>query len=173
VGLPKGKSTPRVLQSLRELFRRRAGSRKGKAGRWQPQHPFRTRLYREQLEARELLDGQPAGLPFTGVDPTGNVAFVRRLYHEVLDRDADGAGLIHWVNMLNAGSSRADVVAGVWHSTEHAELLVDQFYAAYLHRAADAGGRAFWVSALLGGMSEADVAQAFLASDEFYARAVP
>src|SRR5262249_20028426 len=155
----KGKGTPMVLRSLRELFRRRAGSRKAKAGRRPSQHPCRTRLACEPLEVRELLDGQPLGLPFSGVDPTGDVAFLRRLYQQALNRDADGAGLQHWVSMLYAGASRADVVAGVWNSVEHAGLQVDQSYATYLHRVADPAGRTFWVNALVGGADENDMAR--------------
>src|SRR5262245_33861051 len=99
-----------LLRTLRNLLRRRAGSRKGKAGRRPSPHPFRTRLACEALEARELLSGQPV-LPFEGVDPEGHVAFVRRLYHEALDRDADGPGLRDWVSRLHAGAPRADVAA--------------------------------------------------------------
>src|SRR5215475_5460043 len=123
-----------VLRSLRELFGRRAGSRKGKAGRRQPQRPFRTPLACEVLEARELLNSQSPVLPLAGVDPNGQVAFVRRLYQQVLNRDADAQGLLDWVSRLNAGNSRADVVAGVWNSAEHTGLLVEQLYATYLHR---------------------------------------
>jgi hypothetical protein len=94
---------------------------------------------------------------------------VRRLYHEALGRDADWAGLHHWVSRLHAGTPRADVVAGVWHSVEHAGLLADQFYATYLNRVPEAAGRAHWVSALVGGTDENEVAVSFLTSEEYCA----
>src|SRR4051812_22162581 len=77
-----------VLRSLRELFRRPAVSQKSNSSRRQPRPPSRVLLGCETLEERMLLSGQP--LPFAGVDPDGNVAYVRRLYQEILNRDPDG-----------------------------------------------------------------------------------
>src|SRR5262249_3781317 len=104
--------------------------------------------------------------PFEGVDPAGHVAFVRRLYHKVLDRDADGVGLRDWVGMLHAGSSRADVAAGIWHSAGHARDLVGQFYPPHLNRVPEAAGRAHWATALGGGAAGAEVAVGSLPWEE-------
>ena len=57
-GLLYGKGTPMVLQSLRELVGRRAGSRKGKAGRRPSQHPF-ARAWPAKHLGRA---GEPAGV---------------------------------------------------------------------------------------------------------------
>src|SRR5262249_49750298 len=93
--------------------------------------------------------------------------FVRALYHAVLGRAADAAGLAFWGARLQAGDTRSQVAEGFWDSVEHRGLEVDQFYATYLHRGADASGRTFWVNALVGGMSAADVAAGFLTSAEY------
>jgi hypothetical protein len=93
--------------------------------------------------------------------------YVRDLYRQVLQRDADPDGLAHWVGLLKAGTPRSTIVQALWDSPEHLGLEVDQFYATYLHRAADAPGRASWVNALLGGASEADVALGLLTSAEY------
>src|SRR5687768_17031415 len=132
------------LRSLLGLFRRPSGSGIVTAGLRQPHRPFRTRLGCEPLEGRDLPSGVPTTLPFDGVDPAGHVAYVRRLYNEVLNRDVDGEGLRYWVNQLYAGATREDVVAGLWHSTEHAGLLVDDLYTTHFNRVVDDPGRDFW-----------------------------
>jgi hypothetical protein len=100
--------------------------------------------------------------------PTGDSAlYVRALYREILQRDADPAGLQSWVDLLGAGAARDAVVQGIWQSAEHRGLQVDQLYATYLHRAADPVGRAFWTDALLQGTSEDAVIEGLLTSPEY------
>src|SRR5262249_52284344 len=101
----------------------------------------------------------------TGAPPAEQ--FVGALYHAVLGRAPDAAGLAFWAARLQAGATRQQIAQGVWESAEHRGLEVDQFYATYLHRTADASGRAFWVHDLLGGASEDQVAEGFLASAEY------
>jgi hypothetical protein len=101
------------------------------------------------------------------IDPDGAFHFVRALYHALLHREAETAGLDGWVGLLRSGASRQQIAQGIWQSLEHRGLQVDEFYVTYLHRTADAAGRTGWVSALLGGMSEAEVARGFLTSEEY------
>jgi hypothetical protein len=93
--------------------------------------------------------------------------YVEQLYHDLLGRDAEPAGLQFWTSLLDAGASRATVAAGIWNSPEHRGIEVDGFYQTYLHRAADPAGQLFWINALQAGMSETAVAQAFLTSPEY------
>jgi uncharacterized repeat protein (TIGR01451 family) len=106
-------------------------------------------------------DGGPALVP--------DALFVNGLYHDVLGRTADQAGLDGWVDSLLAGVSPEAVAAAFWESPEHRGLEVDQFYQAFLHRAADPAGRAFWVGALLAGFSEEQIEAAILGSLEYSA----
>jgi hypothetical protein len=48
-----------------------------------------------------------------------NSQFVTQLYHNVLHRDPDAAGLANWVGDLNTGMTRAQVVIGFSESPEH------------------------------------------------------
>jgi hypothetical protein len=48
-----------------------------------------------------------------------NTDFVTLLYHNVLHRDPDAAGLSNWVTALSGGESRAQVVVGFSESPEH------------------------------------------------------
>src|SRR5262249_22653456 len=98
-------------------------------------------------------------------------AFVTGLYHNLLNRAPDDAGMGVWVRQLEMGMSRLDVAAAFWRSPEHRTIEVDYFYNTFLRRSADAGGRAAWVNALLNGSTERDILGAILASDEYAARA--
>src|SRR5438132_12988164 len=91
--------------------------------------------------------------------------FVTSLYHNLLNRAPDPAGLPACQRQLQVGATRELVGYGFWLSSEHHGIEVDQFYAAFLHRAADAAGRAGWVSALDGGFPESSVAIGFLTSN--------
>ena len=95
--------------------------------------------------------------------------FVDGLYHALLGRSPDAGGLFVWVQQLQTGVSRTQVVDSFWTSAEHRGLEVDRFYQTFLHRSADAAGRAAWVNTFLGGASESDVARAFIASGEYQA----
>jgi SdrD B-like domain/Domain of unknown function (DUF4214) len=95
------------------------------------------------------------------------LGFVTGVYQTLLDRPADQAGLVHWVQELQAGISRQQVVTMIWNSSEHFSLEVNQFYSEFLGRSADAAGRAAWVNALMHGLSEADLELAILSSAEF------
>jgi hypothetical protein len=119
------------------------------------------------LESRELLAQLTSPTP-----PPGDAAaltLVRALYRDILQREADPAGLQTWVDLLGAGATRAAIVQGIWDSPEHRGLQVDQLYATYLHRPPDPAGRTFWVNQLGNGLSDADAAGLFLTSPEFQA----
>jgi hypothetical protein len=105
------------------------------------------------------------------LDPNvvAQAAFVDGLYRHVLGRPADAPSLIAWVQQLENGGSRAQVVDAVWNSAEHRGLEVDRLYATFLQRSPDAAGRAAWVNAMRAGTSEMDLARALIASAEFQA----
>ncbi len=107
---------------------------------------------------------------------TGDAAdeFVRRLYRNVLGRNAEAAGLGFWGSQLRAANgstnARTAVVTGIWESLEHRGLQVNHFYATFFGRSADPEGRAYWSGQLQSGSSETDVVLRFVTSAEYHAK---
>ena len=106
------------------------------------------------------------------VDPVE--AFVRRLYTNTLQREADPQGLSDWVNVLKSGrESGAQVAQGFISSEEFkARQLTDEAYVKILYetfmgRAADEQGLKAWVSVLDSGLSRMHVFKGFAESVEF------
>lgn len=96
--------------------------------------------------------------------------FVDTLHRRILGRAATATELTLGTTALATGTSRSEVVAGVYRTLESRLLRVDGLYRSILGRDADAGGRRYWADTLL---THDDVRlAAFLAgSDEFFARA--
>jgi hypothetical protein len=105
----------------------------------------------------------------TNSDPpaSANANYVNGLYQNILGRAADPAGLAFFVEKLQNGTSRLQVVDSLWTSPEHRTLEVDQLYALFLHRMPDPAGLTGWVNGFLAGASEDQVASGILASDEY------
>jgi Ca2+-binding RTX toxin-like protein len=116
-----------------------------------------------------------------------NIQFANQLYLNLLGRSADPPGLANWVNFLNAGMTRGDVVigfsesqeninnhaaqtgAGIWDINETAGTVA-RLYWGVLERAPDALGLASWVNAITYGMSFGAAANGFTGSAEFQNR---
>lgn len=96
-----------------------------------------------------------------------NAAFVASLYESILGRQVDPTGLVAWVDRLNAGMSRQQLIDFLWTSAEHRASEVAEDYQAFLHRAASSGEIAQWVAAIQAGASEDLVTDAFLHSQEY------
>jgi hypothetical protein len=96
-----------------------------------------------------------------------DTAFLRGLYHTILGRNAEDAGLANWLAYLHGGASRAQVTHGIWNSPEHRTQEVVTFYLTYLRRAPDPVGLAGWVGGLMGGLSEETVAFYFITLPEY------
>lgn len=97
----------------------------------------------------------------------GNATFVKRLYLDLLNRDAEPSGLTYWVGLLDRNVNRQTVAQAIWRSDEHLTMEVNGFYTTYLRRTADAGGRAHWVNVLKSGVSEEQVVRTFLLTPEY------
>ena len=118
-------------------------------------------------------------------DVTSNGAFVDQLYLNVLDRPGEAEGRQFWVNSLNSGTSRADVLVafsdgaenkantaalvqtGIWDRSE-AAAGVARLYDTAFGRSPDAPGLVSWKNAIeSGGASLAQVAEGFAGTTEF------
>lgn len=100
--------------------------------------------------------------------------FVTRMYHVVLRRSPDSAGLKAWTNALLSGSATAaDIVTGMFNSPEYQSMnktnsqIVTDCYNAMIGRSPDAGGLAAWVKALDIGMTSQAILRGFVGSQEF------
>src|SRR5439155_16847935 len=51
---------------------------------------------------------------------------VRRIYKDVLGRDADSGGLTNWTSQIGSGLSGGGVAVGRLHSQEHRAILRDE-----------------------------------------------
>jgi hypothetical protein len=117
-----------------------------------------------------------------------NTAFVTLLYENALHRAPDPGGLNGWVNALNSGVTRAQVVLGFSESQENINNLaapveqglwvgdlaaaeVARLYDTALGRLPDIGGLAGWTHALESGAASLQaMANGFVGSAEFQAR---
>ena len=117
---------------------------------------------------------------------TSTEDFVELLYQNVLGRDPDEAGFNGWVNNLNNGMSRSEVVRRFSESQEHINSTADgletfendsdatvytgrlfRLYEGIFGRAPDEAGFEGWMNNFANGMTFAEVAGAFMASPEF------
>ena len=99
-------------------------------------------------------------------------SFVRRLYKNILGRDADIAGFNHWVNDIK-NSSAQGVVMSFFNSQEFLNKnqsnqdFVRTAYTTILGRNPDSTGLNNWVNRLRNSYTRSDVLEGFLKSSEF------
>jgi hypothetical protein len=102
----------------------------------------------------------------------GTTAYLFGLYADVLGRSPDAAGFDTWQAAVRSGMSPAQIAGAFLRSAEADAQRVDRYYRDYLGRAGDPGEGQAWLSMLQRGLlTPAQVAVAFLACDEFFARA--
>jgi hypothetical protein len=109
----------------------------------------------------------PSPGPSPSPGPTADANYVDAIYHEVLGRAADPAGLNAWVTNLAVGLSRFDLVRLLWDSAEHRSQQIEADYNQFLHRSAGAAEVNGWLSTFQQGASETAVAGAFMHSPEY------
>jgi hypothetical protein len=103
-------------------------------------------------------------------DHDADQAFVKGLYHAVLDRDGEASGIAFWVNALATGATREQVAEGFINSGEHRRLEVDSYYQTFLGRSAEADAASgYWVGLLLAHGDEEEVLKGILISPEYTA----
>lgn len=101
----------------------------------------------------------------------GNAAFVDGLYRDILGRNADAGGRASWINLLNSGTSKKDVITGFLTSQERREKLVDQVYRQMLNHSADTAGKQLYSAKLLASdFTLLSLEAALAASDEYFTK---
>ncbi|MCU1431233.1 MAG: hypothetical protein JWP95_338 [Actinotalea sp.] len=96
--------------------------------------------------------------------------WVRKLYTDVLGREAGAGEVAGWVASLQAGATRTQVATGFLLSTEHLSAVIDGYYVDLLGRHLDAEGQIGWVSALQAGTRHEAIIGGIIASEEYYAK---
>jgi hypothetical protein len=118
-------------------------------------------------QVAEALVGSAEFFENSGGD---NDAFLHALFQDALGRDIDMQSLMSFDQLLLDGTSRADVTADVFGSSEYLQDLVDSFYTRFLRRNADVAGMASFVAALQNGANQESVIATLTTSAEYYAR---
>ena len=117
-----------------------------------------------------------------------NETYLKILYRSFFDREGDAGGISNWINKLNSGSSRAEILDGFLTSQEFLNLcstygikpnfndvinFVTRFYQKVLNRNPDTAGLNNWVQHLTRGTKGGDdIAKGFISSAEFINRNV-
>jgi autotransporter-associated beta strand protein len=100
-----------------------------------------------------------------------DAGIIAGLYHDVLSRAGDAAGLAAWQAALAGGQSRATLAMLFLSSVEYRRDTVAADYQHFLGRAPDAGGLAAFAGLLQQGTSDEQVAAWIAGSEEYFARA--
>lgn len=98
-------------------------------------------------------------------------AWVQRLYHHTLGREAAPVEVQAWVDALTHGASRHAVAMGFLISSERLSTVVSGYYAHLLGRGVDDVGRQGWVGAIQGGARTESIIAGIVASGEYYSKA--
>ena len=102
---------------------------------------------------------------------TSNADFVASLYAAVLSKPADPAGAALWVQSLEMGATRSQVIHAFLASPESETRSIVAFYNAYLQRAADPVGLQSWLDSLNSGTTLDAISTSFLTSQEYLSAA--
>lgn len=135
--------------------------------------------------ASDFLDTPEADARFGGLDDAG---FVDRLYENVLGRPGEQDGRAFWIEQLQQGANREDVLiafsesdenregtqdevdAGIWDRNETAQQVA-RLYDTTFGRLPDRAGLTYWTSEIQGGSTDlAAAANDFASSPEFASR---
>lgn len=105
--------------------------------------------------------------------PTGpadpNTAWIIRVYHDLLHRDPDPAGLAGWQAALAGGMTRTQVASQIIASAEYRGDLIDAWYSKFLGRSPASTEVAFW-QVVLRSQSLEQVVADILGSPEYLGR---
>ena len=106
-----------------------------------------------------------------GLNPLNDdTEFVKQVYRDFLNREADPDGLAYWVGQLESGAkTRPELVEGYLLSPEFQGNIapVVRLYSAYFLRIPDYDGLMYWVNRKTQGTALEEISDAFATSPEF------
>lgn len=101
-----------------------------------------------------------------------NAEYVTAVYHDVLGRAPDAAGLKYWTGLLDNGVAIGSVAEAIAHSPEYyANFVVKPDFSHLLGRAASDADVTFWTAQMTAGLTDRQLEANLVASDEFFAKA--
>jgi len=99
---------------------------------------------------------------------SNNTQFIRGLYNDLLNRGASVTEIEIWLNKLNTGATRAQVVAGFVAIAEYQQFYINSLFMRYLNRLPSKMEMDQYISQLQAGASDAALAAGILSSAEFF-----
>src|SRR5581483_11545656 len=120
----------------------------------------------EQIEAG-FLDSPEYLSRYGGVGET----WIRGIYHDLLNREADSQGLRSWLDDLIMGVTAKEIALGFTTSLERLQNRIEDTYLTLLERNADIPGLNYWVAIFQSGGTTEDINSGFVGSPEYYAKA--
>jgi hypothetical protein len=110
---------------------------------------------------------QEALLP-DGTQGTPNQRFVSEVYHDLLGRAVESAGLAGWSTLLDQGMARQQLVLAIDASAEYRVRVVQGLYSTLLHRDADGGGLSGFTNFLANGGTVEQLESIMAGSPEYF-----
>ena len=99
---------------------------------------------------------------------SNNSMFVRGLYHDLLQRGASDAEVLAWLNKLDQGETRGQVVADFLATQQYQDAYITGLFNFYLHRAPGNLELSQFESQMQSGNSDAAIVTALVASNEYF-----
>lgn len=101
-----------------------------------------------------------------------NEAFINLVYQNVLAREPDAPGKAYWLQQMQQGKNRGEVMTGFSESAEfrqtsYNQIQVTMMYAGMLRREPEESGFNYWVDQLNNGKSPTELVASFLSSPEY------
>ena len=107
-----------------------------------------------------------------------NESFINQIYQNVMGRTADSTGKAYWLQKLEGGASKGDLVLGFTESAEYkaatsAKVAMTQNYLGLLGRSPEQGGIDYWLGQQASGTPQVDIIGNFLSTQEYHDRFLP
>ena len=107
-----------------------------------------------------------AAPPFTPNAGSPDPRWVQAVYHDLLGRSADPAGLAQLTAALTAGATREEVVSFLEGDPDR-PIIIGSLFSEYLHRAASPSELTYWAQFLATGGTDEKLRAALIGSEEY------
>jgi hypothetical protein len=97
-------------------------------------------------------------------------AWLDALYHDLLGRAADDAGVSQWLQALASGTGRTSIAYGIATSTERESTVIAHDYQQFLDRAPTDSEVTSWIATFHNGMTNEQIVAGFVSSEESFER---
>ncbi len=112
------------------------------------------------------VTGQSDAVAPNGASPSQRL--VAQVYRDLLEREAEPAGLQWWSSLIDQGVAAFQVVQLMEQSPEYRSKIVQRFYLELLGRPAEPLGLSYWVRLLEAGFTVEQVRAGILGSPEYF-----